>query len=1004
MTASNLPRSYRALVWVCSFLTLLSAAQTHADALPPGVVNTQNPADQSLTPQESLARITVPDGFHVTLFAGEPDLRRPIAFDIDDRGRLWVVENYSHPEWEPDGSSDRILILEDTDHDGTFDQRTVFWDQGRYLTGIALGHGGVWIANTPDLAFIPDRDRDDVPDSEPIVKLNGFRKSTNNVVNNLHWGPDGWLYGAIGLSTPSLVGPPSTPTESRTKISRGIWRYHPIDQRFEKVAEGMVNPWGADFNEYGDLFTSNTVVAHLFHIVPGMNCQRRDREAPNPYVYEQIQSITDHLHWGGGDWHSSRETTDAHSVAGGGHAHCGAMIYLGDNWPSRYRGKFFTNNLHGNRINMDHLVPRQSSYVGTHGDDFLFGNDPWFRGMSVKYGPDGGVYVSDWHDYGECHDNDGSHRSSGRIYKVVYGEPEPFQQDLQKLDSSQLAKLHLHANEWIVRHARRILHERAHAGEPMAATRYLLRGYLHPNQSVPNQLRALWTLSLIGGLSEKDLLQELQNASEHRRRWGIRLLVDRNTPSAEALQQMEQMAQDEPSAKVRLALAVSLQRIPADAARRIGAHLAGHAEDVTDAYLPLMIWYGLEPALRGETQAALEIATAAEIPQLQSLILRRLLDSESPPLNAVFESLRTIDDGATLRHFLTGTVQAREDQSRLPATESWSAARAHLENFDDPQLQSLVIRLASLLGDADIVARLQASLTDPTLAESDRLKALNTLLKLEKGVPVSALHQLAAKTSALRKPAIRALVTRNQPETGSFLLADLPNFNAAEQQEALGVLVTRPAFAHELLDAIESGSVERQTLSAFALQQLRALPDASLQTRVETLWADAADTRDKAARMAHYKALLTEDYLASGDPQKGRQLFQQTCAACHILFGEGTALGPDLTGSGRADLDYILSNLVDPNAIIDSAFRLTTLELKDGRVLSGFMEQLGDRFLTFGTQQGSIRLPMSEVASIETSELSMMPEGMLDAFSTEQIRDLVRYLASPEPVPLPLLE
>ena len=207
----------------------------------------------------------------------------------------------------------------------------MFWDKGRYLTGLAVGHGGVWIANTPELAFIPDRDRDDVPDSEPVVILDGFQRSKNNVLNNFHWGPDGWLYGAIGLSTPSHVGQPGAPIEQRTRITRGIWRVHPIHHKFEVVAEGMVNPWGADFNEFGDLFTTNTDITHLWHIVPGMYCQRRASEQDNPYAYGRIQSISDHLHWGGGVWKRSRKTDDRHSVAGGGHAHCGSMIYLGDN-------------------------------------------------------------------------------------------------------------------------------------------------------------------------------------------------------------------------------------------------------------------------------------------------------------------------------------------------------------------------------------------------------------------------------------------------------------------------------------------------------------------------------------------------------------------------------------------------------------------------------------------------------------------------------------------------
>ena len=417
-----------------------------ADELPAGVANTQNPADISLTPQQSLEKITVPAGFNVTLFAGEPDLRRPIAFDFDDRGRLWVVENYAHPVWDKDNQSDRVLIFQDTDNDGTFDTRKVFWDKGRYLSAIAVGHGGVWLGNTPELIFIADKDGDDVPDGPAVTVLDGFQISSNNVLNNFHWGPDGMLYGAIGLSEKSKIGKPGSNDKQRTVISRGLWRMDPITHDFEVIADGMVNPWGADFNQYGDLFTTNTVIAHLWHIVPGMYCQRRATEGDYQYVYERVQSNANHLHWGGGAWTSSRESTDLHSVAGGGHAHCGAMVYLGDNWPAKYRGALFTNNLHGNRVNSDVLVPHDSTYVAEHADDFLFGNDPWFRGLTIKYGPDGTVFVSDWHDFGECHDSDGSHRSSGRIYRISYGTPKTFQGDLRKMTNLELGELHSATN------------------------------------------------------------------------------------------------------------------------------------------------------------------------------------------------------------------------------------------------------------------------------------------------------------------------------------------------------------------------------------------------------------------------------------------------------------------------------------------------------------------------------------------------------------------------------
>ncbi|MDE0736644.1 MAG: hypothetical protein OSB47_12520, partial [Pirellulaceae bacterium] len=820
-----------------------------ADELPTGVKNSQNPADISLSPQESLKRITVPDGFHVTLFAGEPDLRRPIAFDFDDRGRLWVVENYSHPKWNKENATDRILVFEDTNHDGQFDQRTVFWDKGRYLTGIAVGHGGVWVANTPELSFIPDRDGNDIPDSEPVVMLDGFQVSSNNVINNFHWGPDGWLYGAIGLNQLSKVGKPGTPEAERTRITRGMWRFHPVDHRFEKLAGGMVNPWGADFNEYGDLITSNTVLAHLWHIVPGMTCERRAAEQENPYVYERIQSITNHLHWGGGAWTNSRNTADHHSVAGGGHAHCGGMIYLGDNWPTKYRGTFFTNNLHGNRVNNDRLVPKRSSYVGVHGEDFLFGNDPWFRGLSIKYGPDGGVYISDWHDLGECHDSDGSHRSSGRIYKVVYGKPQKRTFNLQQQTDEQLAQLHLHSNEWFVRHARRILQERAVAGVDVTAAKKQLRAIFASDKNELNKLRALWTLYVLDDLKPAELVGWFDHDSQHVRRWAVRLLVDRQQPGQAAIDAMTRLAAVEESAKVRLALAVALQRIDLENRWAIAEALVSHGEDAVDPYLPLMIWYGVEPLVQADRQRALELAVASRLPRVRRFIARRALDAQQPVMEDVVQVALGVKAPQARLDLLQGMLDVLVQRGQQPAPKPWPALYRLASASGDATTRSVAVRLATIFGDKEAIGQLQQVVLSSAAPIEQRRDALGALLKLDKAVSASMLHsltiQLTSQKSQLRRDVIRGLVLHNDNETPEILLDCYSRLSTLERQDAIGVLSTRRSFAAELLAAIEEGVVQRQDVSAFALQQLRTFSDVKLQEQVTRIWADDAQQLQK---------------------------------------------------------------------------------------------------------------------------------------------------------------
>ncbi|MEE8165671.1 MAG: PVC-type heme-binding CxxCH protein, partial [Myxococcota bacterium] len=926
-----------------------------ADDLPPGVVNTQDPQDVSLSPQESLARITVPDGFEVTLFAGEPDLRRPIAFDFDDRGRLWVVENYSHPDWQQDGRADRILIFEDVDHDGEFDRRKVFWDRGRYLTGLALGHGGVWVGNTPDLSFLPDRDRDDVPDSEPVVLLDGFRRSQNNVLNNFHWGPDGWLYGAIGIGKPSHVGPPGAAREQRVRITRGIWRFHPIHHTFEVVAEGMINPWGADFNEYGDLFTTNTVIAHLWHIVPGMKCQSRAGAGYHRYAYGLIQSITDHLHWGGGVWQASRNTDRGHSVAGGGHAHCGAMIYLGDNWPARYRGSLFTINLLGNRINNDRLVTRKSTYVGGHSDDFLFANDPWFRGLTIKYGPDGGVYVSDWHDFGECHDNDGSHRSSGRIYKIVYGQPKARTVDLQRLSNLELANLHLHRNEWFVRRARRILHERALSGRDLTEARRRLRDVFDKDTDELDKLRALWTLFVIGDLDEGALVRLLNHPSQHVRRWAIRLLVDQPHPSAPVLAHLARLARDDASPPVRLALACALQRLEPDRRWALAAALTAHGDDAQDPYLPLFIWYGIEPLVPLDRAAALRLAADAKIPLVRQFIARRALDEDDPPVEQVVRAAEGSPSDAVRRDLLRGALDALDGRGHRSAPASWERLYRQVSSSADPELRSTAVRLATVFGDEKAIAALKATALDAKLAESDRLDAFRALLKLEDAVSVSLLHELVTGSAVLRPDAIRALALHSDNDTARILLDQYADLGPAERQDVIGVLGTRRASAVELLIAIEGGLVDRDDVSAFGLQQLRQFKDKELSKRITALWKDDAQQLQKSDQIARYKSKLTPAYLKTGEPSAGRLLFEKTCAKCHVLFGEGSHVGPDLTGSGRKDVDYVLSNLIDPNSTIDSAYRLSTVLTRKGQLFSGFMIYQDDQFVDLRTQEMRVR-------------------------------------------------
>ena len=283
---------------------------------------------------EAAKAMSLPKGFSVTLAASEPDVVRPIAFTLDDRGRLWVAEAHTYPTRAAEGQGkDRILILEDTNGDGRLDSRKVFIENLNLVSGIELGFGGVWVGAAPNLLFIPVAEGTDRPSGPPQVLLDGWGyQDTHEMLNTFSWGPDGWLYGTHGVFTDSNVGKPGAPPAERTRLNGAIWRFHPTTRVFEVFAEGTSNPWGLDFNDYGHAFTTACVIEHLYHVVPGARYKRQAGQHFNPNIYDDIKTIADHVHWVGNKGpHAGNSRSD---TAGGGHAHAGAMIYLGgDNWP-----------------------------------------------------------------------------------------------------------------------------------------------------------------------------------------------------------------------------------------------------------------------------------------------------------------------------------------------------------------------------------------------------------------------------------------------------------------------------------------------------------------------------------------------------------------------------------------------------------------------------------------------------------------------------------------------
>jgi putative membrane-bound dehydrogenase-like protein len=979
-----------------------------ADDFPP-VVNSQNPADRPPTPQEAAAAITVPAGFHVSLFAGEPDVAQPIAFDLDDRGRVWVVECYTYDSRNfSDQFRDRVLIFEDTDNDGRFDVRTVFWDRDRCVTGIAIGFGGVWLLTDGRLIMIPDENRDDIPDGEPRVMLDGFDNGIvgHNVVNGLIWGPDGWLYGRHGIQATSLVGSPGAAEYDRQRLNCSIWRFHPVRHEFEVVTHGTTNPWGLDYNDFGEFFFTNNVIGHLWHVVPGAHYRRMYGDDFRPHLYHLIDQCADHYHWDTGqDWAASRDAVGKHGELGGGHAHCGGMIYLGDNWPDRYRNAMFTCNVHGRRVNHDRLERHGSGYAGRHEPDFLFANQPWFRGVELKYGPDGGVYLADWTDLGECHDHDGVHRTSGRIYKIVHGDaPAKQHVDVASAPNEQLVQWQLHRNDWFVRRARRVLQERAAAGHDLSATHDRLLELFDRHPDATRRLRAMWALYSSGGVDASWLTGRLEDEHEAIRVWAVRLLTDRDVPSPAVCERLAQQAAVDASGLVRLHLASSLRRLPLRLRWPVASALASHGEDAYDTPLRMMIWYGIEPAVVDDPASALELAAHTRIPVLRQFVARRLtseLDRSPQPVDRLLQLAAASGSLEFQRDILDGMSEALRGWRRATPPASWTAAQSALQRRDDERLTARVRELALVFGDGRAMDQLRALAADGSKPPDVRRRALESLIENRPNDLAPMLVRLA-RDRAVDVAAIRGLAAYNHPETAQVVLQQMERLDADGRRECVNTLCARPPFAVALLEAVGRGQVARSEISAYHARQLASLNDPQVDRLLLEHWGALRETSaEKAELIGQYKTRLTDRYLSAADLSNGRLVFKKVCANCHRLYGQGEQIGPDLTGSNRDNLDYLLNKLVDPSASVPQDYRISTILLANGRVLSGVVGTATDRTIQVQMQDQRLTIDRDDIDEIVPSTLSLMPDGLLKPLEESQIRDLIAYLRGRVQVPLP---
>ena len=945
------------------FLSISCSALFAEDTYQPR--NTQAPGEEPPTAQEAADLITVPEGFQVKLFAGDPDVRQPVAMALDDRGRLFVAESYSYHEWEKKGE-DRVIILEDTDNDGIHDSRKIFTSGIDHMSGMTVGWGGVWVCSAPNLLFYPDKNRDDVPDGEPVVVLDGWTtKAKHNFFNGLTWGPDGWLYGRHGITAPSFVGAPGTPEDERVGFDCAIWKYHPVTKKFEVVCQGTTNPWGLDWNSKGDLFFTNNVNGHLWHAIPGAFYPRMgNRDTPfAPFVYDRIGMCCDHLHHAGAhtDWTKTRDGKGVHDKLGGGHSHCGGMIYLGGKWPEKYHDKMFMNNTHGRRINVDRLEEAGATYVGKHEPDFMKANNPWFRGVQLLYGPDGDVYVSDWVDNGECHDHDGVHRTSGRIYKIIYGDPSPPMKDkLWEMTNDELLAMHEHNNEWYARTARWILLERLAKGDftKEAWDKYSMSDEARLMGEFP--IRYVMTGY---GINKQEFIE----------------MNERNVFDLKGPVEIDGLLRN---------YASELPRYSLENRWKIAALLLNKQRTHESDVLQLLIYYAIKDEVAehpGKTSELLEAAGDSN-PIFVKNLSQNLAENELfKPLISI---LKNSDNEAVSNSILTGFAAAVKGRTKLKPIQGWGQVFESYADHPEFRLAALTINLA--FDEASSRGKIVELLKSDSI--EDKKTALAVLADLPSMNVLSELTPLISDP-VLGPDAIPIAAKSRDPKLGDTLIANYDKLSLESRIQAVNALCGNPRYASKLLDAVDAKTIPRHAVTAFHARQILTYKDDALKKQLAKAWGKTGSTsKEKRAEIKKWQDQLLPDVLAKADLKNGHAKYQQLCMACHNLHGEGGAIGPELTGANRSEVYYLLENIIDPSATLPADFRMTVITKKDGTVVSGMIQKENEYSVTIKTLTDEQAINLDDVKKRETLEQSIMPEGLLNAISENDVRDLMGYL------------